>query len=292
LSKIFDALNKAQGEVAAFALPLIDNAGTVGVVTEQRAPVQMAPQSLTFGGTLKTELKHLDIEEAQLEGLDRVVYYTDPNSPAADRFRLLQMRLREHWTAGKLSSILVTSPLPGDGKSTVALNLATALTEQRKRTVLLVDADLHRGRLSEWLGLRPHAGLAECLQHGLNPLSAVRRIEPLGWYLLSAGKLREGSPTELLQPQDVSSLLQKLSPHFDWIVIDSPPVLALSDAVALTHHVDGSLLVARAGCTSAKAIEDTIALVGQKNVIGLVLNGMEQIDQPYSAYHNYYREAR
>jgi protein-tyrosine kinase len=291
LSKIFDALNKAKGEVASLTLPLIDSAGKSGVVPDPRRDVHVAPQAFYITSALKTELKHLAVEEALPEHLGRIVYHTSSTSLAADKFRLLQMRLREFWTSGKLKSVLVTSPLPGDGKSTIALNLATALNEQGKRTVLLIDADLHRGCLNDQLGLKPHVGLRECLQQGLNPFSAIRRIEPLGWYLLSAGELHVGSPTELLHPQVIANLLQKLSPHFDWIVIDSPPVLPLSDAVALKNHVDGSLLIARAGFTPAKAVEDAIALLGQKHIIGLVLNGMEKINQPYAAY-NYYGSER
>ena len=89
----------------------------------------------------------------------RVVFHTDPTSAAADKFRLLRMRLRECWAAGQLKSVLITSPLPGEGKSTTALNLATALAEERTRTVLLVDGDLHRGSLNHQLALEPHVGL-------------------------------------------------------------------------------------------------------------------------------------
>jgi Mrp family chromosome partitioning ATPase len=87
----------------------------------------------------------------------------------------------------------------------------------------------------------------------------------------------------------LSAVLQKLSPHFDWIVVDSPPVLALTDGIALSQVVDGTLVVARAERTSSKAVEDAIALLGRKQVLGLVLNGVSTAGQPYSAYHNYYK---
>ena len=82
-----------------------------------------------------------------------------------------------------------------------------------------------------------------------------------------------GSPTELLQPQELSSLFQKLSSQFDWIVVDSPPILPLSDAVALRQHIDGTLLVAMAGSTPSKAVDEAIALLGRKHILGLILNG-------------------
>ena len=156
----------------------------------------------------------------------------------------------------------------------------------------MVDGDLHRGSLNNQLALDPHVGFAECLQNRLNPLSAIRRVEPFGWYFLSSGQLVVGSPTELLHPQELATLFQKLSSQFDWIVVDSPPVLPLSDAVALRQHIDGSLLVARAGSTSAKAVEDAIALLGRRHVIGLILNGIEKLNQPYGAYSQYQRGAK
>ena len=112
----------------------------------------------------------------------------------------------------------------------------------------------------------------------LNPLSAIRRVEPFGWYFLSAGQFSVGSPTELLQPQELATFFQKLSSQFDWIVVDSPPVLPLSDAVALRQHLDGTLLVARAGSTPAKAVEDAIALLGRKHIIGLSLMALRSFN--------------
>jgi capsular exopolysaccharide synthesis family protein len=291
LSKIFDALNKAQGEVASLALPLIDNAGAASMSSDRRE--DGPSQNLLQPSVLKSEPKPLRVEEVQVEHFGRIVFHTDPTSAAADRFRLLRMRLRDCWTVGKLKSVLITSPLPGEGKSTTALNLATALAEERTRTVLLVDGDLHRGSLNKQLALDPHVGLAECLHKRLNPLSAIRRVEPFGWYLLSCGNLNGAhNPTELLQPQDLSTLFQKLTSQFDWIIVDSPPVLPLSDAIALRQHTDGSLLIARAGSTSAKHVEDSIALLGRKHIIGLILNGIQKLDHPYSVYYDYHRNGK
>ena len=288
MSKIFDALNKAQGEVASLALPLIEGAGTTGPAVDRHVNLD-PPPSFYPSPELRAEPKQLRVPEVQVKHFGRVVFHTDPTGSAADRFRLLRMRLRDCWAAGKLNSILVTSPLPGEGKSTTALNLATALAEERTRTVLLIDGDLHRGSLNNQLALDPHVGLAECLQNRLNPLSAIRRVEPLGWYFLSSGQLSVASPTELLQPQELATIFQTLSSQFDWIVVDSPPVLPLSDAVALRQHVDGSLLVARAGSTSTKAIEDAIALLGRRHIIGCILNGIEKREHPYSAYYQSHR---
>ena len=155
-----------------------------------------------------TSLPGFPVEEARVDSSSRLVYHTDPRSPAADKFRFLRMRLREYWAAGKLKKLLITSPLAGDGKTTILLNLATALSERGKRSVLVIEADLHHSSLAERLKLRDWAGLTECLQDdSISPLSHIRRLEPLGWHLMPAGEPRR-NPTELLQTPALRLVLQ------------------------------------------------------------------------------------
>ncbi|MGH9421461.1 MAG: CpsD/CapB family tyrosine-protein kinase [Thermoanaerobaculia bacterium] len=230
-----------------------------------------------------SELDKVPIHEVTPNSNGRLVYHTNPNSAAADRFRYLRMRLREIWRTGKLKTLLITSPLPQDGKSMIAINLATALAERGTRKLLLVDADMHHSSITHDLGLNDQPGLAESLENEINPLSCVRRIEPLGWYLLPAGR-PVASCTELLQTEALPATLRKLTPHFDWIIIDSPPVIPITDPLSFIQYVDGVLLVARAGQTSKQAIEDSIALLGRKRIIGLALNVVKGLPRPYSEY--------
>lgn len=232
------------------------------------------------------QLDQVPPEEAHLHAGVRIALHSNPLSPGADRFRYLRMCLRELSHAGKLKTLLITSPLPQDGKSTITMNLATALAEGGKRTVLVIEADLHRPTLTEQLSLEVRPGLAECLAEGLSPTSALRRLEPLGWYLLPAGKPCE-NPTELLQTEGLVDLLKKLSQHFDWILVDSPPVVPLTDAIALARHTDATLLVAREGRTPDDAIEKSIALLGRQRVLGVVLNCVEGLERLYSGYYGY-----
>jgi len=227
------------------------------------------------------------VEQAHVNSASRVVFHSDPRSAAADRFRFLRMRLREHWTAGKLKKLLITSPLAGDGKSTVLLNLATALAERGKRSVLVIEADLHHSLIAENLSLRAWPGLAECLfDESISPLSHIRRVEPLGFHLLPAGEPRR-NPTELLQTPALRLIMEKASPGFDWVLIDSPPVIPLTDAIALQQHTDASLLVVRAGRTPQEAVEQACDLLGPKNILGVVLNGIERRHEP-SYQQGYY----
>jgi capsular exopolysaccharide synthesis family protein len=217
----------------------------------------------------------------------RIVSYTEPRGPTADRLRFLDLRLNQVWSAGKLKKLLITSPLPHDGKSTTALNLATTLSEKKKRTVLLIDGDLHRASVSKALGLDNRPGVTHCLENDADPCSLVRRIEPIGCYFLPAGDAR-GNPSELLQRGMLSTMMESLSLHFDWILIDSPPVSPLTDALSWKERADATLLVVRAGYTPTHATEDALNLLGRKHVIAIVLNGVEGLDHIYGKYYKAY----
>lgn len=238
-------------------------------------------------GADRPELDAVPVETVHIPGMSRIEFYTDPRGAFADRFRLLRLRLQERWNAEKLKTVLITSPLPHDGKSTIALNLATALAERGKRPVLLIGADLHHATLTEQLGIPLRAGLGECLEEGLNPLTVIRRLEPLGWYLLSAGRV-QGNPTELLQSEAMTNLMQQLSVSFDWVLIDSPPVSPLADAIALKQRTHASLLVVRAGYTPTQAVEHAVDVLGPKHILGIVLNGMEGLHRTYAKYYGAY----
>jgi capsular exopolysaccharide synthesis family protein len=236
--------------------------------------------------TATPALPAFPVEEAYLGAENRLVFHADPRSPAADRFRLLRMKLKTLGSTGKLKKLLISSPLAHDGKSTVVMNLATALAERGKRRVLVVETDLHHSSLADSLKLRPSVGLTECLiDEATQPLSAIRRIEPLGWYLLSAGEPRR-NPTELLQAPAFGHIMEQLSPCFDWILIDSPPVIPLTDSISLQQHADATIIVARAGRTPREAVEKTIELLGKKNILGVILNGMEARDHLYYQYYD------
>jgi capsular exopolysaccharide synthesis family protein len=217
----------------------------------------------------------------------RIVAHTDPRGPTADRLRFLRLRLNQVWSAEKFKRLLVTSPLPHDGKSTIALNLAVTLAEEGKRTVLLLDGDLHRATVSRELGLAGGQGIADCLESDKDPCSMVRRIDPLGFYFLPAGNPR-GNPSELLQRGPLSTMMESLSPHFDWMIIDSPPVTPLTDALSWKERADATLLTVRAGRTPTHAAEEALNLLGRKHVFAIILNAVEGLENVYKKYYKTY----
>jgi capsular exopolysaccharide synthesis family protein len=249
-----------------------------------REPIEA---SISTSVAFEPAFEDIEVDHVEVLPESRIVFHSDPRSPGADRFRYLRMRLRELWDAGKLKSLLITSPLPQDGKSTIALNLATALAEHGKRTVLLIEADLHHPTLTSQLRIDVREGLAECLEEGANPLSYVRRMNPLGWYLLPAGRT-EKNPTDLLHPSAIAKVMSRLTPHFDWILFDAPPLGPLTDSVTLSRFADASLVVVRAGSTPREGVEEAFKQLGPKHVLGVVLNGMEGLDKLYSKYRSYY----
>lgn len=254
-------------------------------------PRESGRRTVPFAETVPTivssALAEIHIEEAKIDPASRLALLMSPHSVGADRFRYLRMRLRELRQLAKLQSVVITSPIPEDGKSTTAMCLATSLAEGGKHTVLLVEADLHRPTLARALAVPPRSGVAECLEGGFEALSEICRIEPFGWHLLQAGTPK-GNPTELLQSDALPALIQQVSPHFDWILVDSPPALSLTDTVSLTRNVDGTLLVARADRTPREAIDETLTLIGRKHIVGILLNGTEGLSSRYSRYSSYY----
>lgn len=227
--------------------------------------------------------------KVDIDSSHRLVVITDPRSPGADRFRYLRMRLRELKASQDLKTLVITSPIPEDGKSTVALNLATVLAAENRHRVLLIEADLHRPVLAERLGIPSQPGLAECVENACDPLLAITQLDPLNWFFLQAGT-PAANPTEIIQSDVTTEVMNLLRAHFDWILIDTPPVAAISDALVLSKLADASLLVVRAGHTPQTAVEEAISLLEPNRVAGLILNASAGLNRLYAKYAGYYRK--
>jgi capsular exopolysaccharide synthesis family protein len=229
----------------------------------------------------------LPVEVAEVDPeTTRIFYYSNPLSASADRFRGLRMSLRELQSIQRLKSLLITSPLPHDGKSTMVLNIATVLAERGRKSVLVVEGDLHHPTLTKALGLNNCTGLADCLANHINPMSVIRRIEPLGWYLLTAGT-HFPNPSDLLEAESLPMLMAELASSFDWVLVDSPPVAPLTDTLSLAKSTDGALLVANAGQTPRRLVDEAITLLGRKRIFGFILNRVEGINSYYAGYGSY-----
>ena len=156
----------------------------------------------------------------------KLVCITDEESLAAEKFRFLKVRLRHLQQKRLLKRLLITSSLPEEGKSMIAANLAYTLAKKQQQRILLLEGDLRRPSLAKQLGLGKLPGLSELLQGEPSPAMNIYRLEGLGFWILPAGS-PPTDPLELLQSRELSALMDQLGAWFDWIVIDSPPVLPL-----------------------------------------------------------------
>jgi capsular exopolysaccharide synthesis family protein len=188
--------------------------------------------------------------------------------------------------AAKPRVIVITSSVPEEGKSTVALYLAATMALGNSR-VLLVDADMRRGTLHECFGAAPGPGLAEILNCETTAAGAIVHPELDNLCLLPAGEAKR-NPGELVLSSEWSRMLAEVRQQFDYILVDTPPVLATNDAVALASKADGVLFVVRASYTSARIARGALNVLRQchANVLGLVFN--RAVSSPYE-YHGYQR---
>jgi capsular exopolysaccharide synthesis family protein len=208
-----------------------------------------------------------------------IVMRTMPRSAVAESYRRIQTNLEFIDVDHRPRTIVVTSSVTGDGKTTTAVNLALALAERSSR-VLLIDADLRRPSVAEVCGVEADVGLTTVL---VGAITAEDAIVPCGPSLsvLSAGAVPP-NPGQLLSSQAMRSLLATLADRYEYIVIDSPPLLATTDALGLSHIADGAIVVARYRVTRRNQLKDTIDSLANVNatVLGIVLNQVKERGRP------------
>ena len=200
----------------------------------------------------------------------RLVSLGQEGSLGAEKFRFLAVRLRQLRQSRSLKKILITSTIPQEGKSTVAANLACTLARRRPQKTLLLEGDLRRPNIASQFGLGKLPGLCEWLS-GETPTINIYRLENLGVWLLPAGTAPE-NPLELMQSGRLSPLMEKLEAWFDWIVIDSPPVLPLADTSLWSRLADGILLVTRKGTTEKQQLQRGIEAIEKSKLLGALVN--------------------
>ncbi|MFZ0662803.1 MAG: CpsD/CapB family tyrosine-protein kinase [Acidobacteriaceae bacterium] len=201
----------------------------------------------------------------------RLVCLSESGSPAAESFRLLGVRLRHIRRDREIKTLLVTSTIPQEGKSTVAANLACSLALKKPQRVLLLEGDIRRPSQGRILGLREVPGLCEYLRNERTLAETLYHLEEAGIWILPAGNAM-GRPLELLQSGRLLTLMEQLPAWFDWIIIDSPPVLPLADTSVWMRHGDGILLVVRQGTTQKRQLQRGLEAIEPKKLIGALLN--------------------
>lgn len=195
-----------------------------------------------------------------------------PQSPRAESFRQLRTNLRFANVSGHAKTVLITSSLPGEGKSTIAINLAIALA-QSGESVCLIDADLRRPMVADYMGIDTSLGLTTALVGLADVDDLLQSWGDDNLFILASGQVPP-NPSELLGSTDMKQLLMKLEQAFDTVIIDAPPLLPVTDAAVLSQHVGGVVLVVGTQKLKHQDLVKSIAalqLVGS-NLLGVVLN--------------------
>jgi capsular exopolysaccharide synthesis family protein len=221
----------------------------------------------------------------------------DSRSQLAESFRTFRSNLLFTGVDRPRRSMLLTSPGPDEGKSTCAANLGVALSQLGKR-VLLVDADLRKPVIHRAFGLRSAPGIVNVLMEEDWRQALEKAIQPTrtqGLYVLPCGNVPP-NPNEMLGSEKMGQVMEFLSGCYDFLILDTPPLLAVSDPLVLASRVDGIVLVVRGGQTRRSALKTSMDLLngGRSKVLGIVLNGIDYKRERYyydyhsKYYHSYY----
>jgi protein-tyrosine kinase len=215
-----------------------------------------------------------------------------------EQFRSLRSHIYQARYEAPLKTILISSGMPSEGKTFVAANLAMSLARNSVNNILLIDGDLRRPTLHSVLGAPDGPGLSEYLagiaevKDILQRNSSSKAADSNGVDSLSnltfipAGKCGDNS-SELVANHRIEELIAAVSPQFDWILIDSPPVLAVTDAVELAHAADAVLLIAREANTTYTVAQNTQAIFSSSRILGFVLNDVKEAPHDGYSYYNY-----
>ncbi len=217
---------------------------------------------------------------------------------AVEQFRSLRSQIYQARYETPLKTVLIASGMPAEGKSFVAANLAMSLARNSIHNILLIDGDLRRPTLHSLLGAPNLKGLSNYLEgtaeldeimqrnsvHSSAESKSDQNISNLTF--IPSGKC-SGNSSELLANHRMEDLVAAVSPHFDWIVIDAPPVLAVTDSIELSRAADAVLLVARAASTPFEVAERAKAAFGTARILGFVLNDIKRAPRSGSYNYNY-----
>ena len=279
MSRIFEALQRSESERMEFAFPEPPSVAMLDEAQKATAPAEIRE--------VKPDVQLADFPSVQVAPTpdSRLVALTDKESLGAEKFRFLGVRLRQLQQERPLKKLLITSTISEEGKTTVTANLAATLARRKQQKVLLLEGDLRRPTQAQLFGGTRPAGLSEWLQSGTRTVSNIYHLDGPGFWLMPAGHPPD-NPLELMQSGKLADLLDQLVQWFDWVVIDSPPVLPLADTSVWARFSDGILLVVRAGRTERQSLQRGLGAIDQSRLLGLVVNNCTEHDEKdyYSRY--------
>jgi protein-tyrosine kinase len=296
MSRIHEALKKAQMELATVEAAGISPASAPQIPSEPSQQKKASPSVrdvISKPATAPTTPRDLEFDQLRISCTHHL-WHPQPNvnifgdhshlNGCAEQFRSLRSRLYQLRNSQNLKTLLITSAVPNEGKTFVVLNLAQAIVRQPDRRVLIIDADLRCSSLREFIGAPPAPGLTDYLRGDADEAAVIQfgEVGQKGSLCLIPAGAKISNPSELLSNGRIQTLLKRVAPVFDWVIIDSPPCVPVSDASVLADVTDGVVMVIRAGLTSSMLISKARQELQQKNIVSVVLNAVKEKPVAYS----------
>ena len=295
MSRIHEALKKAEQERIAAQTADATASPESSALTPDVTTRAEAPSLSGAGNVTPRRREFLRFDDLQAEcvrahwnPLFNANVFACPtlSSHGAEEFRTLRSRLYQLRGSQGLRTILVTSSVPAEGKTFVASNLAQAIIRQPDRRALMIDADLRRSRLHLTVGAPSSPGLTDYLRGTADEMAIIQQGEEGNLFLIPSGS-EVTNPSELLSNGKLKTLVDRVAPVFDWVIIDSPPCLPVADANLLADVCDGVLLVVRAASTPTETARRACQELQAKRLLGVVLNATENAHSYGSSYYYY-----
>lgn len=222
-----------------------------------------------------------------MEGIN-LIAHNDLKNPATEAYRVIRTSIQFAQAGKELKTLAVTSCIPNEGKSMTAANLAVVLTQAGK-SVLLIDCDMRNPTVHKNFNLSNKVGLSSCISMGTALSDAVQKTSIEGLYALTGGVIPP-NPSELLGSEQMKNVLQRAKEQYDYVLIDTPPVMPVTDALIVSRFVDGMILViasAEIKVEMARDVKNQLVNAGA-NILGVVLNNVRSEHHGYGYGYYYY----
>jgi protein-tyrosine kinase len=265
MDKLAKALNKARAQ----------RSQRINTAAVQRGAATTRGQTQHYDAPPAIDTSHaVKISDLVLERNRIIAHRT--RSKEADTFRILRTQVLQAMTQGNMKTLGVTSPNYGDGKTTIAINLALSIALDLNQTVLLVDLDLRKPNITEYLGVTAPVGLTDYFTRDVPIADCLIRTSFERLSVLPAGRVLDHS-SEVLGSPKIAALAEELRTRYPdrMIIYDLPPILAQDDPLVFLPHVDGVLLVVNEGNTRTHELRSAMRSLGNAHVLGTVLNNSQ-----------------
>jgi capsular exopolysaccharide synthesis family protein len=281
MAKVYDALRRAEAERKRRTgedTPAVARLDWEPEAATPPAPARVAERESLFKRLIARRARG----DVTGDVNKRRIALLQPDSYVAEQFRALRGRIDALATQRPIRTVAVTSALPGEGKTTSAINLAVVTALSLDRKVLLIDCDLRRPKIHQSLGVQPRAGLAEVLTEGAGLDEALVKLEGVNLEILAV-RSRPANPSELLGSARMRELIEHVSDRYDRVILDTPAALGLPDAKVVSDLCDGVVMVVRADKTRQEEVQTVLEILDRQRLLGLLLNGAA-VDQGRYGY--------